>query len=314
MGKFAGSRNDNPSMRKRYLSLYLLLVAALAGCRAPATALTAAEQTARAADSGTLTGDVRRHAGFASKFLTEQRDLWVYLPPGYSSQTSDRYPVLYMHDGNNLFDARTAFLGNEWHIDETAERLIRSGELPPLIIVGVSNSPDRLDEYTWQQGMVQGKPMGGNGPRYARMLVEEVKPFIDRTYRTKSDRANTGVMGSSLGGLISLYLARNHGATFSKIGAMSPSIWWSDRAVLADLKGLRTDDRIWLDMGTREGDTPQEGIDDARALNRALLGFGYVPGRNLQYVEDEGAAHNETAWAKRAPMALRFLFGARQQW
>lgn len=297
-------------MRKRYRALYLLpLLLALAGCHAPATALTATDQATRAADNGTLTGDVRHHAGFASRHLSEKRDLWVYLPPGYDKASSDRYPVLYMHDGNNLFDARTAFLGNEWHMDETAERLIRSGELPPLIIVGVSNTPARIDEYTWQRGTVQGKPMGGLGPRYARMLVEEVKPFIDKTYRTRRDRANTGVMGSSLGGLISLYLARNHGDTFGKIGAMSPSIWWSDRAVLADIKGLRTDDRIWLDMGTREDDTPQDEIDDARALKRELLGFGYVDGRTLRYVEDDGAVHNESAWAKRAPLALRFLFG-----
>lgn len=297
-------------MTKRYRSLYFLpLLLGLVGCHAPATALTAVEQSARAADNGTISGDVRRHEGFASKHLSEKRDLWVYLPPGYSENTRDRYPVLYMHDGNNLFDARTAFMGNEWHVDETAERLIRSGELPPLIIVGVSNTPARLDEYTWQRGEVQGKPMGGKGPQYARMLVDEVKPFIDKTYRTKRDRANTGVMGSSLGGLISLYLARNNGDTFGKIGAMSPSVWWSQRAVLADLKGLRTDDRIWVDMGTQEGSDPQEMLDDARALKRTLLGFGYVSGRSLQYVEDEGAGHNEAAWANRTPYALRFLFG-----
>ncbi|HEY9855942.1 MAG TPA: alpha/beta hydrolase-fold protein [Stenomitos sp.] len=298
-------------MMRRYLSLYLVpLMLGLAGCRAPATALTPAEQTVRAADSGTITGDVRRHAAFASKYLTDKRDLWVYLPPGYESHPRDRYPVLYMHDGNNLFDANTAFLGNEWHMDETAERMIRSGELPPLIIVGVSNTPARLDEYTWKPGAMQGKPMGGKGSLYARMLVDEVKPFIDKTYRTKSDRANTGVMGSSLGGLISLYLAKHEGATFGKIGAMSPSIWWSDRAVLADMKGLRTDDRLWLDMGTQEGDTPEDEVEGARMLDQELLGFGYVSGRSLQYMEDEGAGHNESAWARRAPMALRFLFGS----
>lgn len=297
-------------MGKRYRWLKLIpLLLALGGCHAPATALAALDPTARAADTGSLSGDVRRHAGFGSAHLGGNRDLWVYLPPGYEGSSRTRYPVLYMHDGNNLFDARTAFLGNEWHIDETAERLIRSGDLPPLIIVGVSNTPDRIDEYTWQPGTVGGKIMGGKGPRYARMLVEEVKPFIDRTYRTRSDRANTGVMGSSLGGLVSLYLARHHGDTFGKIGAMSPSIWWSDRAVLEDLKGLRGDDRIWLDMGSQEDDTPEDELADARALNQKLLGFGYVSGRTLRYVEDQGAGHNEAAWARRAPDALRFLFG-----
>lgn len=298
-------------MNRRYRALYLApLLLALVGCRAPASASPAADAAVRAADKGTITGDVRRHAGFASRYLDDERDLWVYLPPGYDSHPQDRYPVLYMHDGNNLFDARTAFLGNEWHADETAERMIRAGELPPLIIVGVSNTPARIDEYTWQRGTVQGKPMGGKGPLYARMLVEEVKPFIDRTYRTRTDRAHTGVLGSSLGGLVSLYLARNHGETFGRIGAMSPSIWWSDRALLADLHGLRTDDRIWLDMGTREDDTPEDELDDARALAQELVGFGYVTGRTLGYMEDEGASHNESAWASRLPRALRFLFGS----
>lgn len=291
------------------LPLSIALVIGLSGCAATATPTpVSAGVQAQAKRSGAVTGDVRKHADFASKHLDRKRDVWVYVPPGYEAQGKTRYPVLYMHDGNNLFDAGQAFGGHEWQVDETAERMIRSGELPPMIIVGVANTSARMDEYNWVQGAYQGKPYGGEGPAYGRFLVSELKPFIDRTYRTKTGRADTGVMGSSLGGLISLYLGRHHGDTFGKIGVMSPSIFWADKAVLAEAPRLPKSLKIWLDMGGREGNGAEESLEDARELNRRLQAAGFEPGRNLKYHEDAVGGHDERAWAYRLPMALKFLF------
>lgn len=307
----------NPSVFTRQtirLAAGLVLACGVAGCHALAmpASLSPSPQTGSLAARGTVSGDLRHHASVGSRFLSEKRDVWVYLPPGYDSSQAVRYPVLYMHDGNNLFDAEKAFMGQEWGVDETAERLIRNRELRPLIIVGVSNTSQRMAEYTWVPGEVDGKLVGGRGADYARFLVEELKPMIDRTYRTLGDRDHTGVMGSSLGGLVSLYLARHHGDVFGRIGAMSPSVWWKDRAVLEEAPRLRPDHRIWLDFGTREGNG-EEGarrhLANARELNQRLLQRGYREGENLTYMEDVGAGHNEAAWSRRMPRALTFLFG-----
>lgn len=288
----------------------LALLGGLTGCQGiplQVASQPSAMQAAEVVHGGTLTGDIRRHAAFASKLLGNARDLWIYLPPGYAQQTSTRFPVVYAHDGNNLFDARTAFMGREWQLDETAQRMITSGEVPPFILVGVSNTPARLDEYTWQPSEVDGQRQGGRGALYARFLIEELKPFIDRTYRTLPDRAHTAVMGSSLGGLISLYLGRFHGDTFGELAAMSPSVWWDDRAVIKDMDGLAASERLWVDIGTQEGDDPAASLEDARALHRHLLDLGFADGRDLGYEEDPGAQHDELAWARRAPDVLRFL-------
>ena len=286
---------------------------ALSGCLAQATPLGSAP-SALVSTQATVTGDLRHHAAVASRHLSEKRDVWVYLPPGYASG-STRYPVLYMHDGNNLFDADRAFMGREWQVDETAERMIRTGEIPPLIIVGVGNTPARMDEYTWVASELDGKPAGGKGAQYARFLVDELKPMIDKTYRTLSDRENTGVMGSSLGGLMSLYLARHHGEVFGKIGAMSPSVWWKDRAVLDEVAFMRPDHRVWLDFGTREGGGEEKEalrhLTNARDLSQRFVARGYRHHENLAFMEDPGAGHDEGAWSRRMPNALRFLFGKR---
>lgn len=299
------------SIRFLAVTLVIWMVSACGALPMPSAARANASLKVMAA-SPSFTGDVRHHARFASRVLGNQRDLWVYVPPDYDQHPDQRYPVLYMHDGNNLFDAHTAFGGVEWGMDETAERLIRSGELPPLLIVGVANTPDRINEYTWVPGTVDGRPAGGKGPLYARFLIEEVKPFIDRSYRTLPDRDHTGVMGSSLGGLISLYLARYDGEVFGKVGAMSPSVWWDDREVLKDAVGIRHDFKLWLDVGTQEegpGPESDQDLQDVRDLGQTLLIQGFDIPQSMAYMEDPGAPHNETAWARRAPMALQYLFG-----
>lgn len=296
--------------------LFPILAAAIlaaTACGRPAATF-AAPAPNTAVEAKGFTGTIKVHREVASKHLDRTRDVWVYLPPGYdAAKGQTRYPVLYMHDGNNVFDGSTAFGGHEWGADESAEKLIKSGELPPVIIVGVGNTPDRTAEYTWIKGTYQGQTLGGRGRDYAKFLVSELKPLIDKTYRTKPGRADTAVMGSSLGGLMSLYLASHEGDVFGKFGVMSPSVWWADKAALAEADRVPTDAKVWLDFGHREGSDPQAGLDNARALKDRLLKRGLVEGKTLGYFEDQMGGHNEQAWAYRVPMALKFLFGAAEK-
>lgn len=269
---------------------------------------TCACQALKALDPS-ITGTVWCHPAFHSHWLGSHRDLWVYLPPGYDPADERRYPVLYLNDGNNMFSAATAFAGHEWGLDETAEWLISTHQLPPLICVGIANTVERMAEYTWS-GAASGE--GGRGPAYARFVTEEVKPFIDAVYRTQPERAVTGMLGSSLGGLNALYMGAYEGDVFSRIGAMSPSLWWNERRALSQLAQIRRDLRIWVDVGEREGDTPTEWAanrGDARALAELLTRRGYQPGANMRYYEAPLDGHDEGAWGRRAALALLFLYG-----
>lgn len=255
----------------------------------------------------TLTGDIRTHANFSSAYLPRDRTVIVYLPPGYETGVAERYPVLYLHDGQNVFDAATSF-SEEWRVDETAQQLITAGRIEPIIVVGVYNTGVyRIDEYTPTSRPDKGG--GGHADDYGRMLVEELKPFIDATYRTASDAANTAMGGSSLGGLLTLHVGLRHPAAFGKLAALSPSIWWDDRVILREVEALPrrhpAPQRIWLDAGTREG---EDVIPDARRLRAALVSRGWVIGHDLSYVEARGGRHDEHSWAKRVAPVLKFLF------
>ncbi|MEO6462126.1 MAG: alpha/beta hydrolase-fold protein, partial [Candidatus Eisenbacteria bacterium] len=262
---------------------------------------------ATAARPTTLTGDVRRHAQFPSKFV-KARDVWVWLPPGYGADTARRYPVLYFHDGNNVFDRATSFLGVEWAVDETAERLVKAATLPPFIAVAVANTGDRMAEYTPTADPQHG---GGRAAAYGRFLVEELKPFVDSTYRSDPRPAATGVVGSSLGAIVSLWLGLEHPQAFTRIGVVSPAAWFAGgdlerRASAATGAGLR----VWIDIGTAEGSSVagrRATVEGARAVRDALLARGYREGTNLHYEEVEGALHNEGAWAARVDRLLVFL-------
>jgi len=261
----------------------------------------------------TLTGDIRFHKSFHSKILNNDRDVIIYLPPGYESNKNKRYPVLYLHDGQNLFDGATSFIpGKEWRVDETAQSLIAAGKIEPLIVVGIYNAgKDRIDEYTPTAD--EKYKMGGKADLYGRMLVEELKPFIDSTYRTRKDAGHTGLGGSSLGGIVSLYLGLKYGDVFGRVAAVSPSVWFANKQIVHYTEALsrRPKIRIWLDMGTKEGRTPkeaQQSVLDARLLKETLQKKGWKPGKDLSYFEAEGAEHNETAWAARVEPILEFLF------
>jgi predicted alpha/beta superfamily hydrolase len=217
-----------------------------------------------------------------------------------------------MHDGQNLFEPETAFQkGEHWRVGETATALIGAGRIEPLIVVGIHNTGEaRVDEYTPTGDKKLG---GGHALDYGRMIVEELKPLIDRTYRTKPDAANTGIGGSSLGGLVSLHLGFTHPATFTKIAALSPSVWWGGKAILQTIREARSKpkNRLWVDMGTAEG---RKGLDDARLLKAALVELGFHEGVDLHYAEYEGATHSENAWAERVGPMLEWLFPAAEEY
>ena len=239
--------------------------------------------------------------------LSTPRDIAVYVPPGYAESPQTRYPVLYMQDGQNLFDPATAFCGNDWRADITADELIRAGAIEPCLIVGAYNTGvRRISEYTPTRDPARKK--GGKGGRYARMLARELKPFIDSQYRTRRGPADTFVGGSSLGGLVSLEAALLYPRVFGGAAVMSPSVWWDRRVILSMVAAYSNTQRprIWLDTGTQEGSA--QVVADARALRDLLAERGWQ-GRGLAYVEDQGAGHNEGAWAARFGGVLQWMFG-----
>jgi len=255
-----------------------------------------------------LKSRLRLHKQFVSQVEEEKHDFVVYLPPMYDAEPDRRFPVLYMHDGQNLFDPETSFVkGIYWRMGETADHLTGTGEIEPLIIVGIYNvGPHRIDEYT----PVEDKRLGGGqADAYGQMLVEELKPFVDRTYRTLPGEANCAMGGSSLGGLVTLYLGLRYTWIFSKLAVMSPSVWWRNRAILKTVAKIprKPDLKIWLDIGTKES---QRALPDARELNIALVKKGWIEGRDLSYLEVPDAQHTESAWAERVAPMLKFLFPA----
>jgi predicted alpha/beta superfamily hydrolase len=255
----------------------------------------------------TLAGHFHILRDFCSAALDNQRDILVHLPPGYDEQPELRHSVLYMHDGQNLFDSATAFGGQEWHLDETADIMVTAGKIEPLIIVGINHmGEDRMHELTPTASRKH--KAGGRGPHYAKFVVEELKPFIDANYRTRPERQHTGTGGASLGGLTALYLGFAVPDIFSRLMVMSPSLWWDRRAVLQELRAAhdKIPLKIWLDAGTNEGGGTLQNV---RMLKNALIRRGWAHGVDLRYLEAQGANHSEPAWAARVGAALEFLFG-----
>lgn len=243
---------------------------------------------------------------FHSTHLPDDRNVMVYLPEIYASEPDRRFPVFYLHDGQNVFDPRTSYIaGCTWRAHASADRLTGAGLIEPIILVGVANTGlRRMAEYTPRRDMRLG---GGEGDRYGRLLVDELKPLIDSTYRTLPGPENTALGGSSLGGLISLYLALQYRAVFGKVAVMSPSVWWDQRSLLSLVRRISPEPplRIWLDMGTAEG---VRHLRDTDLLYSTLLERGWQSGQDIFYLRDDGGLHNEAAWARRLPSALEFLF------
>jgi enterochelin esterase-like enzyme len=247
------------------------------------------------------------HPDFKSELLPDCRDIIVYLPLGYH-ESEQSYPVLYLHDGQNLFDGSTSYVpGRVWGVHETADALIAAGKIEPVIIVGVHNTGlARLDEYTPTASTRMG---GGKADLYGRMLVEEVKPMIDSTFRTRTGSENTGLGGSSLGGLVTLYLGLQRPDIFGKLAVLSPSVWWDHKIILSFVREASPKPplKIWLDMGTSEG---PRTLRDSDLLYKLLVAQGWVEGDDLLYIRVEGGTHDEAAWAQRVAPFLEFLFPA----
>jgi enterochelin esterase-like enzyme len=251
-------------------------------------------------------GQLRKHSAFQSRFLPTPRDLIVYLPPAYDQSSARRFPVLYLQDGQNLFDPATSFVpGMDWHVGQSADELIAAGAIRPLVIVGIYNTGDkRIREYTPSRDRKLG---GGSADRYGRMLLEEVRPFVQSQYRISEGAANTGIGGSSLGGLLALYLGLKFPQHFGSLAVLSPSLWWNKRWILdfAARRRIKSRPRIWLDSGTDEGGNT---LDNSRKLRDILVKKGWKTGSDLLFEEIPGGQHNEAAWAQRVGPFLRFLF------
>jgi predicted alpha/beta superfamily hydrolase len=250
-------------------------------------------------------GHVEKIEQFSSKFLTKKRDIVVYLPGIYAKRPDMHFPVLYLEDGQNLFDPNTSFIkGVYWHVGETADRVFAQALVQPLIIVGIYNTDKRLNEYTPTRDKKLG---GGRADKYGRMLVEELKPFIESKYRALSGPEHTGLGGSSLGGLLTVYLGVKYPQIFGKLAVLSPSVWWNKRAILDYVARTNVPRRarIWLDVGTKE-DTST--VANVTALRDVLLQKGWQDGSSLHFKVFEGAQHNEDAWSHRVAPFLQFLF------
>jgi predicted alpha/beta superfamily hydrolase len=262
----------------------------------------------------TLTGNIKRLRAFPSKILGNRRDVLVYLPRGYRRFSRRRYPVLYLQDGQNVFDAATSFSGVEWGVDEAAERLIKENLIEPLIVVAVANTGEqRIDEYAPTRGVIDAKAKRkkrskGLARKYGHFLMDELKPYIDRKYRTNPGAEFTGLGGSSLGGLVTFAIGILYPQVFGRLMVMSPSIWWDNFAIyrLVDSIEQKPPLKVWLDIGTAE-----PGWEQARELVNRLLEKGWKLQKDLQYMEAQGADHSEAAWAARVEPALRFLFPAK---
>jgi len=251
---------------------------------------------------GSRPGTIVKVNNFYSPQLANSRTLIIYLPPSYQENTLKRYPVLYMHDGQNLFDAATSAFGVEWRVDETLNSAIPAGQMDEVIVVGVYNNANRIWEYTPCCDADYG---GGGANTYERFLIDTVKPYIDQSYRTLATKENTAIMGSSLGGLVSCYIARRNPTVFSKAGCMSSSFWWNNETFTVQVEQYvgKVPGKFYIDAGTSS-----DGLPQTQRMNTALLADGYVQGTDLNFYTAQGASHNEASWAARVNIPLTWLF------
>lgn len=233
------------------------------------------------------------------------RMIRVWLPPGYETGQG-RYPVVYCHDGQNMFDPGGPF--GSWSADQVAAKEMKAGRVRPAILVGIDNTLDRVREYLPPSDVVpQGRPAEGEVGRadlYARYVLEVVRPWVDQNFRTLGDRGNTLVLGSSMGGVVSHYLLQKHGESFSAAGVFSPAYWACPKFLEESLKKPQPAGKIYLDMGTREG---RSYWPDVLRIYQHWVSGGAVIFRDVWFQPGIRAEHNERAWRERLPEALAFL-------
>lgn len=257
--------------------------------------------------------------GFHSEVFDNDRKLRIWLPPGYGGDERRRYPVLYMNDGQDLFEAETSYFTRaEWRMDETAEALVRAGQIEPIVIVGIDNAGrrERPNEYLpWEDVHLTPPVPDPQGSRYPDFLFNEVIPFVEQRYAVATEPEGRGLGGASYGGLISIYTTALHGDRVGRLLLESSSAYVNDGAVLDLAEEARAwPDRVYIGIGTHEGPTEcradnvqMEPIADMRRLQSILLRFD--PAMPLEIVIEECGIHHEDAYARRLPTALRFLYG-----
>jgi predicted alpha/beta superfamily hydrolase len=240
--------------------------------------------------------------------LGRERRVWLYLPNDYAT-SQRRYPVLYLQDGQNVFDEATSYAG-EWGVDETLSQLQQSGQDYGCIVVAVDNDGKRrLDEYSpWRNE----KLGGGEGDAYAEFLVKTLKPYLDTHYRTLPGREHTGIAGSSMGALISLYTALKYQDVFSKVGLFSPAFWFAQQPLFAFVRGtkIRQTTRFYFVAGAQEGPTM---VPLMAAMRDSLRQVGVEP-KDISYQVSPDGKHSEWFWRREFPAAYQWLYAPKRHW
>ncbi len=244
----------------------------------------------------TITGNIIYHREFYSPQLNNHRDIIVWLPPSYSENNGEKYPVLYLHDGQNVFDPSTSYLGVDWQLDETVTKLIEEEKIKEIIMVGINCTDDRTSEFSPKQ----------NGEKYSRFLIDTVKPFIDSTYHTLTDPGSTAVMGSSMGGIISFHLAWEYPDIFSMAGCLSPAFLVDNKEIVKRTKKPKHQESIKLVILNGSVGLEAELQPAITDMVDVLKSNSF---KNLIYKIFEGAEHNEAAWAKQVEIPLVYFFG-----
>jgi predicted alpha/beta superfamily hydrolase len=266
-----------------------------------------------------VTGTIKHHPAFESEFV-DPRNVDIWLPPGYNSDSKTCHPVVYMHDGQNLFDPALSFIGVDWDVDGTMTRLIHEGKVREAIIVGIWNTPKRLPEYMPKKPVRPGQTLhfGSGFPdlpydeilsdEYLKFIVHELKPFVDAQYRTCPDQKDTFIMGSSMGGLISAYALCEYPTVFSGAGCVSTH-WPADDGSLIRYFETHLPDsgthKFYFDYGTETTDAAYEPYQ--LRVNAVLEKVGFVAGADYITKKFEGAEHSERAWRERVDQPLTFF-------
>ncbi|MCX7951325.1 MAG: alpha/beta hydrolase-fold protein [Clostridiales bacterium] len=258
------------------------------------------------------------------KELNRNRNIRVLLPLDYYENIEKRYPVIYMHDGQNLFDNSLSYSGHSWEVKETLDRMQKDGIIDGFIVVGIDNNQEgfkRLDEYSpWRNEEIDDllnrgieKGAGGEGKEYADFIVNTLKPYIDENFRTQKDRENTIVAGSSMGGFISLYIGFKYQDIFSKVGAFSTAAWFKEGELLEFLReqGQIENMKVYLDIGTEETSNDDDPNFKDYYINGTIRIYEtlceFMDKENIKLIIDEGATHSEIHWAKRFPEFINFI-------
>ncbi|PIO48398.1 MAG: esterase [[Chlorobium] sp. 445] len=266
-----------------------------------------------------VVGTLKRFEKFPSQYI-EARHVDVWLPPDYETKTSQHYAVLYMHDGQNLFDPKQSFIGVDWAMDETMTKLLAEQKIRPTLVVGIWNSPKRRAEYMPEKAFAllseaekaKFVEQHGSAPfsnRYLQFLVSELKPFIDSTFRTLPERENTFIMGSSMGGLISLYAICEYPHIFGGAGCLSTHFPIGNGIMIDYMKTHLPEPathKIYFDYGTETLDKDYEPYQQKADAIMREKGFTEKNWITQKFIGDE---HSERAWRKRVHLPLLFLLG-----